>query len=163
MDTTLGKIYKIMNALRETKIHLGDDDFSVENFKTNGQLLFTIANSCLHNRMLLLYGGMGANKTTLINVIGSRLCNVPYGDMVSTMIAGHPEQTEEKMIGFIDPRQWMSKYEDGDSIKVIWTKWAKSRWKVIDELNRFPPGKQNLFHDILRAKQISYSGQTLKI
>ncbi len=162
MDTTLGKIYKIMNALRETKIHLGDDDFSVENFKTNGQLLFTIANSCLHNRMLLLYGGMGANKTTLINVIGSRLCNVPYGDMVSTMIAGHPEQTEEKMIGFIDPRQWMSKYEDGDSIKVIWTKWAKSRWKVIDELNRFPPGKQNLFHDILRAKQISYSGQTLK-
>ncbi|CEG12827.1 ATPase associated with various cellular activities, AAA_3 (fragment) [groundwater metagenome] len=127
MDTTLGKIYKIMDALRETKIHMGDDNFSIENFKTNGHQLFTIANSCLRNRMLLLYGGMGANKTTLINVIGSRLRNVPYGDMVSTMIAGHPEQTEEKMIGFMDPRQWMSKYEDGDSIKVMWTNVGKKQ------------------------------------
>lgn len=162
MDAILGKIYRIINALKETKIHLGGDDFSVENFKANGQLLFVIANSCLRNRMLLLYGGMGANKTTLINVIGSRFHNVPYSEMASRMIAGHPEQTEEKMIGFIDPRQWVSKTED-EKIKVIWTNWAKSRWKVIDEINRFPPGKQNLFHDILRTKEISYSGQTLKI
>lgn len=165
MDTTLGKIYKIMDALRETKIHLGDDDFRVEDFKANGQLIFTIANACMRNRMLLLYGGMGANKTTLVNVIGSRFCNIPYSDVVSTMIEGYPEQTEEKIIGFIDPRQWASKYEDGgnrDNIRVIWTNWAKSKWKVIDELNRFPPGKQNLFHDILRAKQITYAGQTLK-
>jgi len=157
----LRKIYKIMDALKETKIHVGDDDFKVEDFKTNSMLIFTIANACIRNRMLLLYGGMGANKTTLVNVIGSRLSNIPYSEITSTMITGHPEQTEEKTIGFIDLRQWISNNKN-ENIKVIWTKWAKSRWKVIDEINRFPPGKQNLFIDILRSKQISYSGQTLK-
>jgi MoxR-like ATPase len=37
-----------------------------------------------------------------------------------------------------------------------------SRWKLINEINRFPSGKQNLFLEILQKKKISYAGQVLE-
>jgi MoxR-like ATPase len=69
------------------------------------------------------------------------------------------EQTEEKVIGFLDPRQWS---KASGNVDVLWTPWAKSRWKVINEINRFPSGKQNLFLEIIQKRKISYAGQVLE-
>jgi MoxR-like ATPase len=44
---------------------------------------------------------------------------------------------------------------------VLWTSWARSKWKLINEINRFPSGKQNLFLEILQKRKISYAGQVL--
>jgi len=38
---------------------------------------------------------------------------------------------------------------------------ARSKWKLINEINRFPSGKQNLFLEILQKRKISYAGQVL--
>ncbi len=73
------------------------------------------------------------------------------------MVTGYPEQTEEKMVGFLDPRQW-TRVED-EPCTVLWTPWSRSRWKLINEVNRFPGGKQNLFLEILQKRKISYAGQ----
>lgn len=73
------------------------------------------------------------------------------------MVTGHPEQTEEKIVGFLDPRQWTGQKEG--PVQVLWTDWAGSRWKLINEINRFPSGKQNLFLEILQKRRISYAGQ----
>jgi MoxR-like ATPase len=127
--------------------------------RANAQLYFSLANACMRNKAVLLYGGMGANKTTLVNLLGSAFCGRPYDEVENLMITGHPEQTEEKMIGFLDPRQWSK--ADGGKVEVLWTPWARSPWKVINEINRFPSGKQNIFLELLQKGKVTYAGQVL--
>lgn len=158
-NMTTGKIQNLITALHETGLHIGKKDLSIRKQTYNAQLYFSIANTCLSNKMLLLYGGMGANKTTLLNILSSRFQNIPYNEAAESVITGHPEQTEEKIIGFMDPRQWT---RDGE-IEMLWTKWALSPWKTINELNRFPQGKQNLFIELIKKREITYAGITQHI
>jgi len=151
------KIEALISSLEELRLHVARKDLAVGNQRINSTLYFSIANACLRNRALLLYGGMGANKTTLINLLGSSFLSLPLGEVEDRMVTGHPEQTEEKMVGFLDPRQWI---REGDGpCKVLWTPWSRSSWKLINEINRFPGGKQNLFLEILKKRKISYAGQ----
>jgi len=152
------KIHALITSLEELRLHVGKRDLSVGRDDVNAQLFFSLANACLRNRALLLYGGMGANKTTLVNLLGSSFLSRSLGEVEDCMVTGHAEQTEEKVIGFLDPRQWS---REGGSMAVLWTPWARSRWKLINEINRFPSGKQNLFLEILQKRKISYSGQVL--
>ncbi len=154
------KIAALIKALEDLRLHVGVSDLPIGGKRFNAQLLFSVANACLRNRAVLLYGGMGANKTTLINILGSAFLNQSFDEVENLMITGHPEQTEEKIIGFIDPRQWM--HSSSTELKVLWTPWARSRWKLINEINRFPAGKQNLFLEILQKRKITYAGQVLE-
>ena len=151
------KIEDLIRALEELRLHVARKDLAVGNQRINSQLYFSIANACLRNRALLLYGGMGANKTTLVNLLGSSFLSLPFGEVEDRMVTGYPEQTEEKMVGFLDPRQWTR--EEDEPCTVLWTPWSRSRWKLINEVNRFPGGKQNLFLEILQKRKISYAGQ----
>ena len=136
---------------------MGGKDLSIADQKVNAQLYFCLANACLRGHAVLLYGGMGANKTTLVNLLGSSFLSLDLERVEDLMVSGHPEQTEEKIVGFLDPRQWTG-HEAGPT-KVLWTSWALSNWKLINEINRFPSGKQNLFLEILQKRRISYAGQ----
>ena len=62
-------------------------------------------------------------------------------------------------MGFLDPRQWSR--PDSALLQVLWTPWSRSRWKLINEINRFPSGKQNMFLEILQKKKVSYGGQVM--
>jgi MoxR-like ATPase len=190
MHDPLRKIDDLVEALEELRLHVGPADLQVGDRKVNSQLYISLANACLRNRAALLYGGMGANKTTLVNLLGSAFTGFSFGDVENLMITGHPEQTEEKIVGFIDPRQWScppasspdlsrsssslgsstlsgspsSSFDDGaDAIQVLWTPWSRSRWKVINEINRFPSGKQNLFLELLQKRKVSYAGKILDL
>ncbi|MCR3883451.1 AAA family ATPase [Methanotrichaceae archaeon M04Ac] len=168
MTDPLGKIDDLANALQELRLHVGPADLQVGGRKVNGQLYISLANSCLRNRAALLYGGMGANKTTLVNLLGSAFTGLSFDEIENLMVTGHPEQTEEKIVGFIDPRQWscpenLASDERPDGIRVLWTPWARSRWKVINEINRFPSGKQNLFLELLAKRKVGYAGETLQL
>ncbi|MDM7934856.1 MAG: AAA family ATPase [Methanothrix sp.] len=153
------KIWALVESLEELKLHLGVDDLSIGERSLNAQLFFPLANACLRNHAVLLYGGLGANKTTLVNLLGASFMGMSLGEVENLMVSGHPEQTEEKVIGFLDPRQWTGP-EGG--IEVLWTPWARSRWKLINEINRFPAGKQNMFLEIIQKRKISYAGQVLE-
>ncbi|MHC1630833.1 MAG: AAA family ATPase [Methanotrichaceae archaeon] len=163
MPDALDKISSLVSALKELRLHVGRPDLKVGNSQVNAQLYFSLANACLRNRVVLLYGGMGANKTTLINLLGSSFTGLDFDEVENLMVTGHPEQTEEKIVGFIDPRQWSSQNGDGDAIEVLWTPWSRSKWKVINEINRFPSGKQNLFLELLQKRKVSYAGKTLEL
>src|SRR5512147_2570236 len=106
MPDSLSKIGSLIASLEELKLHLGRRDLAIGGTSVNAQLYFSVANACLRNRAVLLYGGMGANKTTLVNLLGSSFMGLPMEDVENTMVSGHPEQTEEKIVGFLDPRQW---------------------------------------------------------
>lgn len=153
------KIASLIDTLEELRLHVGVKDLAIGSVRFNAQLIFCLADACLRNRAVLLYGGMGANKTTLVNVLGSAFMNMSFDEVENLMVSGHPEQTEEKIVGFIDPRQWMQ--HSSTEIRVLWTPWARSRWKLINEINRFPAGKQNLFLEILQKRKITYAGQVL--
>ncbi|HOI69960.1 MAG TPA: AAA family ATPase [Methanothrix sp.] len=175
MHDPLRKIDDLAGALEELRLHVGPADLLVGDRKVNGQLYLSLANACLRNRVALLYGGMGANKTTLVNLLGSAFIGLSFDEVENLMVTGHPEQNEEKIVGFIDPRQWSCPsasasdpsplgQEDGPApIRVLWTPWARSRWKVINEINRFPSGKQNLFLELLQKRKIGYAGETLEL
>ena len=181
MPVPLRKIEDLACALQELRLHVGADDLRVGDRKVNSQLYICLANSCLRNRAALLYGGMGANKTTLVNLLGSAFTGLSFDDVENLMVTGHPEQTEEKIVGFIDPRQWscppdLPSGRPGSSsssssttpsspapLRILWTPWARSRWKVINEINRFPSGKQNLFLELLQKRKIGYAGETLSL
>jgi len=159
MPESRKKISVLIQSLEELRLHVGRKDLSIGEENVNAQLFFPLANACLRGRAVLLYGGMGANKTTLINLLGSSFLALDLDDVENLMVTGHPEQTEEKIIGFLDPRQWSR--EDSET-SVLWTPWARSRWKLINEINRFPSGKQNLFLEILQKRKISYAGQIIE-
>ena len=181
MPDPLRKIEDLACALQELRLHVGAADLRVGDRRVNSQLYICLANSCLRNRAALLYGGMGANKTTLVNLLGSAFTGLSFDDVENLMVTGHPEQTEEKIVGFIDPRQWSCTSDlpsgwPGSSsssssttpsspapLRILWTPWARSRWKVINEINRFPSGKQNLFLELLQKRKIGYAGETLEL
>jgi MoxR-like ATPase len=155
------KIEQLISSLEELRLHVGRKDLAIGGQRVNAQLYFSLANACLRGRAVLLYGGMGANKTTLINLLGSSFLAGDLEEVEDLMVSGHPEQTEEKIVGFLDPRQWTAA-SGGDSTRMLWTAWAKSNWKLINEINRFPSGKQNLFLEILQKSKISYAGQVFR-
>ncbi|HWQ21079.1 MAG TPA: AAA family ATPase [Methanotrichaceae archaeon] len=159
MPDPLSKIGTLISSLEELRLHMSKADLAIGNARVNAQLHFSVANACLRNKAVLLYGGMGANKTTLVNLLGASFMGLPFDDVESLMVSGHPEQTEEKILGFIDPRQWSR--GGTEAIEVLWTPWARSSWKVINEINRFPSGKQNLFLEILQKRKIGYAGKVL--
>ena len=176
MNAPLRKIEDLASALQELRLHVGAADLRVGDRKVNSQLYISLANSCLRNRAALLYGGMGANKTTLVNLLGSAFTGLSFDEVENLMVTGHPEQTEEKIVGFIDPRQWScpsdlppgrpgssssSSSSSPAPLRILWTPWARSRWKVINEINRFPSGKQNLFLELLAKRKVGYAGETL--
>ena len=100
------KIQLLIASLEELRLHVGRKDLAVGKQRVNAQLYFSLANACLRGRAVLLYGGMGANKTTLVNLLGSSFLSMDLDDVEDLMVTGHPEQTEEKIVGFLDPRQW---------------------------------------------------------
>lgn len=153
------KINELVSSIEELLLHVGRKDLHLGGQRVNSQLYFSIANACMRGRAILLYGGMGANKTTLINLLGCSFLALDLDHVEELMVTGHPEQTEEKIVGFLDPRQWAT--PGSGETKVLWTDWARSRWKLINEINRFPGGKQNLFLEILQKESIFYAGQML--
>jgi len=65
MPDPLNKIQLLISSLEELRLHVGRKDLAVGNQKVNAMLFFTLANVCLQGRCVLLYRGIGANKTTL--------------------------------------------------------------------------------------------------
>ena len=89
------KIQLLANALEELRLHVGRKDLAIGMQKVNAMLYFSLANACLRGRCVLLYGGIGANKTTLVNLIASSFLSIDLDEAEDLMVTGHPEQTEE--------------------------------------------------------------------
>ncbi len=103
---------------------MGGKDLSIADQKVNAQLYFCLANACLRGHAVLLYGGMGANKTTLVNLLGSSFLGLELERVEDLMVTGHPEQTEEKIVGFLDPRQWTGQ-EAGPTRRICFWRYCR--------------------------------------
>ena len=71
-------------------------------------------------------------------------------------MSGHPEQTEEKIVG----RPNLGKLNQGEEV-VVWSTFARLPVKIVDEINRLPETKQSLILDGLERGKWEYLNQGL--
>jgi MoxR-like ATPase len=123
--------------------------------RVDAALFFTLLATTLRDNALIL-GERGTGKTTLARLICSLISGLPFEFFEIAQLRVNPELTLETMIGAPD----LGELNQG-RIKVIWTNFVKSPYKIIDELFRLPPGKASILLQGLDTGIWTYCGQHL--
>jgi len=90
----------------------------------------------------LIIGEPGLGKTTSAEYVSSLIYQFPLGVIWGSEVSGHPEQTEEKIIGRPD----LGKLNRGEE-DVVWSNFSQIPVKIVDEINRLPETKQSMILD----------------
>jgi hypothetical protein len=135
-DTVLG-IYRFL----EENLYFNRPDMEIKGVRFNTALLFGIL-TALNRGKELIIGEPGVGKTTSAEFIGSLVYQIPVGVIWGSEVSGHPEQTEEKIVGRPD----LGKLNKGIE-EVVWTHFSQVPVKIVDEINRLPETKQSMILD----------------
>jgi hypothetical protein len=119
-------------------LYLNRPDIEIKGNHFNSTLLFGILTGLNRGKELII-GEPGLGKTTSAEYIGSILYQYPLGIIWGSEVSGHPEQTEEKIIGRPD----LGELNKGNE-QVVWSNFAQIPVKIVDELNRLPETKQSM-------------------
>ncbi|MBN1255091.1 MAG: AAA family ATPase [Deltaproteobacteria bacterium] len=119
-------------------LYLNRPDIEIKGNHFNSTLFFGILTGLNRGKELII-GEPGLGKTTSAEYIGSILYQYPLGTIWGSEVSGHPEQTEEKIIGRPD----LGELNQGKE-QVVWSNFAQIPVKIVDELNRLPETKQSM-------------------
>jgi len=122
-------------------LYLNRPDLEVGGEKFNSTLLWSLLTALVGGKELIV-GEPGLGKTTSAEYACALLYRVPLGVLWGSEVAGHPEQTEEKVVGRPD----LGKLNLGEE-RVVWSNFAQLPVKIVDEINRLPETKQSLILD----------------
>jgi MoxR-like ATPase len=116
-----------------------------------------IVGSCVLNALvprsaMLLIGGHGGGKTTLVKLLGRMMTGKSLEDIEDGILRGHPQLTEEKMVATLKPGPLM---KEGVEV-VVWRRFVTGFWKIIDEVNRLTPHAQNILLSLLAEGEMKY-------
>jgi MoxR-like ATPase len=116
-------------------------DLEVDNRACNAALLLGLLTALGRGRALII-GEPGLGKTTSAEYASALVHRIPLDVIWRAEVSGHPEQTEEKMIGRPD----LGALNQGRE-EVVWTFFTLLPAKIVDEINRLPETKQSLILD----------------
>lgn len=116
-------------------------DIEIKGERYNSAILFGLLTGLKEGKELII-GEPGLGKTTSAEFIGSLIYQFPLGVIWGSEVSGHPEQTEEKIIGRPD----LGKLNRGQE-NVVWTNFTQIPVKIVDEINRLPETKQSMILD----------------
>jgi MoxR-like ATPase len=133
-QTRVRKIYTYISD----NLYLNRPDIAVKGEPFNSTLLLSLL-TALNRGKVLIIGEPGLGKTTSAEYVGSLLYRYPLGIIWGSEVSGHPEQTEEKIIGRPD----LGELNKGRE-KVVWSNFAQLPVKIVDEINRLPETKQSM-------------------
>ncbi len=134
---TVRQIYDFIQShlyFNRPDLHVGAEPF-------NSTLLFSLFTALIGGKALII-GEPGLGKTTATEYVGSLLYQLPVGTIWAAEVSGHPEQTEEKIIGRPD----LGKLNQGQE-EVVWSHFVQLPVKIVDEINRLPETKQSMILD----------------
>jgi hypothetical protein len=95
------------------------------------------------NMDLSSYAGiLAGSRRTSAEFVCSLIYQFPLGIVWGSEVSGHPEQTEEKIVGRPD----LGKLNRGEE-DVVWTNFSQIPAKIVDEINRLPETKQSMILD----------------
>ncbi|MBM3222404.1 MAG: hypothetical protein FJZ47_01175, partial [Candidatus Tectomicrobia bacterium] len=149
-----GKI-RDMYALISERLYFNRPDMALQGESANATLLLSLLTALIGGKALII-GEPGLGKTTAAEYICSLLYCLPLGVIWSGGVSGHPEQTEEKIVG----RPNLGKLNQGEEV-VVWSLFARLPVKIVDEINRLPETKQSLILDGLERGKWEYLNQGL--
>ena len=137
-QTNLGaKARRIYDYIQEN-LYLNQPDITINNEAFNSALLMSLLVGLSRGKALII-GEPGLGKTTSVEYVGALLHRIPLGTIWQAEVSGHPEQTEEKIIGRPD----LGKLNLGEEY-VIWSYFTMLPIKIVDEINRLPETKQSM-------------------
>ena len=79
-------------------LYLNRPDMTVNGEDFNSALLMSLLVGLCRGKALII-GEPGLGKTTSVEYVGALLYRIPLGTIWKGEVSGHPEQTEEKIIG----------------------------------------------------------------
>lgn len=107
---------------------------------------------------MLLIGGHGGAKTTLVKLLGRMFTGKPLNEIEEAILRGHPQLTEEKILATLD----LPKLMQGQEI-VKWRTFVLDFWKIIDEVNRMTPYAQNILLSLLAEQRVKFYDSTYPV
>jgi hypothetical protein len=133
-------VHGIYGYIREN-LYLNRPDLELNGHEFNSTLLLSLMTGLRRGKEIII-GEPGLGKTTSAEYVCSLLYRFPLGTIWASEVAGHPEQTEEKIIGRPD----LGKLNLGEEV-VVWSHFALLPIKIVDEINRLPETKQSMILD----------------
>ncbi|MGB9630049.1 MAG: AAA family ATPase, partial [Thermodesulfobacteriota bacterium] len=130
-------IYQFIND----HLYFNRPDIEIKGERYNSAILFGLITGLKKGKQLII-GEPGLGKTTSAEFVCSLIYQFPLGVIWGSEVSGHPEQTEEKIVGRPD----LGKLNQGEE-DVVWTNFSQVPVKIVDEINRLPETKQSMILD----------------
>ena len=118
-------VLEIYNFIGEN-LYLNRPDIEVNGIQFNSALLMSLLTGLCNGKELII-GEPGLGKTTSAEYLCSLLYRFPLGTIWGSEVSGHPEQTEEKIIGRPD----LGKLNQGEEF-VVWTHFTLLPIKIVE-------------------------------
>jgi len=131
------EIYQFING----HLYFNRPDIEIKGEQYNSAILLSLLTGLKKGKELII-GEPGLGKTTSAEFVCSLIYQFPLGVIWGSEVSGHPEQTEEKIIGRPD----LGKLNRGEE-DVVWTNFSQIPVKIVDEVNRLPETKQSMILD----------------
>jgi MoxR-like ATPase len=122
-------------------LYFNRPDLEINGERFNSTILFSLLTGLKKGKELII-GEPGLGKTTSAEFVCSLIYQFPLGVVWGSEVSGHPEQTEEKIVGRPD----LGKLNRGEE-DVVWTNFSQIPAKIVDEINRLPETKQSMILD----------------
>ncbi len=156
------KVWKIINITQANQlfvhsknlaINYYDEDTAKVKTKVLPEILsLCVLNALVPNSAMLLVGGHGGGKTSLTKLLGRMFTGNSLNEIENSIIRGHPQLTEEKLVGTLKLGKLI---HDGEE-EVVWRQFVLNFWKIIDEVNRLTPYAQDILLSLLAEGTIKY-------
>lgn len=169
MGQTNIDIVQALDRLRINNLYVHNEELPGASFKSEklkGRKVYlvetlAVINALVERGTMMLFGGHGGGKTTLSKYLGQIFCQLSKEEIEDCILRGHPQLTEEKILGSLDFAQMLGKKDlVNGKIDVNWNRFVTSRWKIIDEINRLSPYAQNILLSLLAEGSVKYHDQS---
>ncbi|TFG13912.1 MAG: hypothetical protein EU535_04255 [Promethearchaeota archaeon] len=162
------KVWKIINLIQANQLFVHSKNITIKYLNEKNKLKtkilpeilsLCVLNAIVPNSAMLLIGGHGGGKTTLVKLLGRMFTSYTLDQIAQSIIRGHPQLTEEKLVGTLKLGKLMHEGEE----EVVWRKFITNFWKIIDEVNRLTPYAQDILLSLLAEGSVKYYDSTTTI
>ena len=161
-ETLRKKVWKVINLIQANQLFVHYKDLKIKYFDKRSKKVSTkilpeilsicVLNAIVPNSAMLLIGGHGGGKTTLVKLLGRMFTAKSLNNIENSIIRGHPQLTEEKLIGTLKLGKLMKEGKE----EVVWRQFVTNFWKIIDEVNRLTPYAQDILLSMLAEGTVKY-------
>ncbi|MFW5895319.1 MAG: hypothetical protein ACOCT9_01115, partial [archaeon] len=100
------KVWRIINLTQANQLFVHHKNIDIKYFNQDSEtvksrklpeiLTLCVLNAIVPNSAMLLIGGHGGGKTTLVKLLGRMFTSHSLNEIENSIIRGHPQLTEEK-------------------------------------------------------------------